>query len=113
MESGETSQSTSANSHGDGHGADPESPGRTGLSIARAQVIDSPSGGVVRMQINRFDPLEGWQFSRMIRVRVGSGGVAAVRWTPPSVGRWQVRATYRGTRSSSPSRSNVARLLVG
>jgi hypothetical protein len=77
-----------------------------------ARTTPAPGGGVVRMQINRFDPLEGWQFSRMIRVRVGSGGVAAAHWTPPSVGRWQVRATYRGTRSSSPSRSNVARLLV-
>ena len=77
-----------------------------------ARTTPAPGGGLVKMQINRFDPLEGWQFSRMIRVRVGSGGVAAVHWTPPSVGRWQVRATYRGTRSSSPSRSNVARLLV-
>jgi hypothetical protein len=67
----------------------------------------------VRVQVNRFDPLEGWQFSRFIRVRVGSGGVAEVWWTPPSVGRWELRATYRGTRKSSPSRSNVARLLVG
>lgn len=78
-----------------------------------AQTTPAPGGGVVRMQINRFDPLEGWQFSRIIRVRVGPGGVAAVHWTPPSVGRWEVRAAYRGTRSSSPSRSNVTRLFVG
>jgi hypothetical protein len=77
-----------------------------------AKTSPTPGGGVVRVQINRFDPLEGWQFYRRIRVRVGSGGVAVVGWTPPSVGRWQVRATYRGTRKSSPSRSNVARLLV-
>jgi hypothetical protein len=77
-----------------------------------ARTGPAPGGGVVRMQINRFDPLEGWQFSRIIWVRVGSGGIAAVHWTPPSVGRWEVRAAYRGTRSSSPSRSNVARLLV-
>jgi hypothetical protein len=78
-----------------------------------ARTTPAPGGGVVRMQINRFDPLEGWQFSRIIRVRVGPGGVAAVHWIPPSVGRWEVRAAYRGTRSSSPSRSNVARLFVG
>jgi hypothetical protein len=85
-------------------------PGRSMLLEAR--VGPRPSGGIVRMQINRFDPLEGWQFFRLIHVRVGSGGVAAVGWTPPSVGRWEVRATYPGTRTSSPSRSNVARLLV-
>ena len=78
-----------------------------------ARTAPAPGGGVVKMQINRFDPLEGWQFSRIIRVRVGPGGVAAVHWTPPSVGRWEVRAAYRGTRNSSPSRSNVARLFVG
>jgi hypothetical protein len=78
-----------------------------------ARTTPAPGGGVVRMQINRFDPLEGWQFSRIIRVRVGSGGIAAVHWTPPSVGRWEVRAAYRGTRRSSQSRSNVARLFVG
>jgi hypothetical protein len=78
-----------------------------------ARTGPAPGGGLVRIQINRFDPLEGWQFFRIIRVRVGSGGVAAVHWTPPSVGRWEIRAAYRGTRTSSPSRSNVARLLVG
>ena len=78
-----------------------------------ARTTPAPGGGVVRMQINRFDPLEGWQFSRIIRVRVGFGGVAAVHWTPPSVGRWEVRAAYRGTQRSSQSRSNVARLFVG
>ena len=86
---------------------------RPGQSVVLgARTSPTPGGGVVRVQINRFDPLEGWQFYRRIRVRVGSGGVAAVGWTPPSVGRWEVRATYRGTRKSSPSRSNVARLLV-
>jgi hypothetical protein len=85
-------------------------PGRS--MVLEARVAPRPGGGVVRMQINRFDPLEGWQFFRLIHVRVGSGGVASVGWTPPSVGRWEVRATYRGTRTSSPSRSNVAKLLV-
>lgn len=91
----------------------PTAKARPGQSVVLdARTSPTPGGGVVRVQINRFDPLEGWQFYRRIRVRVGSGGVAAVGWTPPSVGRWQVRATYRGTRKSSPSRSNVARLLV-
>ena len=86
---------------------------RSGQSVAlEARVAPRSSGGVVRVQINRFDPLEGWQFHRILRLRVAPGGVAAVGWTPPSVGRWEVRATYRGTRMSSPSRSNVARLVV-
>jgi hypothetical protein len=86
-------------------------PGRSVRLEARTS--PAPGGGVVRIQINRFDPLEGWQFSRIIRVRVGSGGVAAVHWTPPTVGRWEVRAAYRGTRRSSQSRSNMARLFIG
>jgi hypothetical protein len=77
-----------------------------------ARTAPAPGGGVVRVQINRFDPLEGWQFFRLLHVRVGPGGIAAVGWTPPSVGHWELRATYRGTRASSPSRSNVVRLLV-
>jgi hypothetical protein len=71
-------------------------------------VSPATSGGVVELQIDRFDTLTGWQFHRVLRVRVGS----AVSWRPPAPGRWRVRARFLGTRSSAPSRSGYAHLLV-
>lgn len=68
-----------------------------------------PDTGRVKLQIDRFDPLGGWQFYRMIDVAVGSGTVA---WTPPALGRWRARATFTGTLTFSPSRSGYAFVLV-
>ncbi len=70
-------------------------------------------GGRVRFQVDRFDPIEGWQFHRLFFARVGAGGSASVSWTPPSVGRWRVRAVFVGTRSASPSTSGHAVVVVG
>jgi hypothetical protein len=66
--------------------------------------------GPVRIVIERFDPLEGWQFSRRYSRRTASDGRLAIEWTPPSVGRYRVQASFRGTRRSSPSRSGHARV---
>jgi hypothetical protein len=67
-----------------------------------------PSGGRVELQIDRFDPLSGWHFHRVVRLGAG----ATVSWRPPAAGRWRVRARFLGTRSSAPSRSGYAHLLV-
>ena len=67
-----------------------------------ARTSPTPDGGVTEIQIDRFDPLSGWQFYRLIRV-AGSGG--SVSWTPPGQGRWRARAAFLGTLRSSPSRS--------
>ena len=69
-------------------------------------------GGLVRFRIDRFDPIEGWQFSRMLSARVGSGSSASVSWRPPTVGRWRIRALYVGTRAASPSASRHVSLRV-
>jgi hypothetical protein len=69
-------------------------------------------GGRVRFRVDRFDPIEGWQFSRIIGGRVASSGLAAVRWTPPTVGRWRVRAFFVGTTHAAPSASGHVSLLV-
>jgi hypothetical protein len=69
-------------------------------------------GGRVRFRVDRFDPIEGWQFSRIITVRVASGGLATVAWLPPTVGRWRVRGFFAGTTAASPSASGHALLLV-
>jgi hypothetical protein len=69
----------------------------------------NPSGGWTELQIDRFDPLSGWQFNRVIRVRAG---VRTVIWTPPAAGRWRARAAFLGTLRFSPSRSAYVWLLV-
>ena len=65
--------------------------------------------GWIEVQIDRFDPLTGWQFHRLYRVRAPSG---TVMWTPPAPGRWRVRASYLGTLRFSPSRSGYVFVLV-
>jgi hypothetical protein len=69
-------------------------------------------GGRVLFRIDRFDPIEGWQYVRTLTARVGSSGRASRTWSPPTVGRWRVRALFVGTRSASPSASTHVPLLV-
>jgi hypothetical protein len=71
-------------------------------------VSPSPSGGLVELQIDRFDPLTGWHFHRVLRM----SATAAVSWRPPAAGRWRVRARFLGTGQSAPSRSGYAYLTV-
>ena len=66
------------------------------------------AGGMVELQIDRFDPFTGWYFHRLARVPVGG----SLAWMPPAEGRWRVRARFLGTRTASPSRSGYAHLLV-
>jgi hypothetical protein len=68
-----------------------------------------PDEGWIEVQIDRFDPLGGWQFNRLIRVRAPGG---AISWTPPALGRWRARASYLGTLRFSSSRSGYVSLLV-
>jgi hypothetical protein len=70
------------------------------------------AGGRIRIQVDRFDPLDGWQFIRLFPVRAGSDGSASVTWVPPTVGRWRAHAIFYGTRTASPSSSSYSRLLV-
>jgi hypothetical protein len=80
-----------------------------GAAVSLSCVVSPlPSGGRVELQIDRFDPLSGWHFHRVVRVAAG----ATVSWRPPAAGRWRVRARFLGTRGSAPSRSGYAHLLV-
>jgi len=93
----------------------------TSLSVSSAQITPGssatftvsvspqPSGGRVRFEIDRFDPLDGWQFFRMITLSRAGGSLS---WTPPAPGRWRARASYLGTVEFSPSRSGYATVLV-
>jgi hypothetical protein len=79
-----------------------------GSSVTLRPTVAKASSGLVTIQIDRFDPLSGWQFNRLLRVRVGG----VVSWRPPAEGRWRLRAGFRGTVEASPSRSGYAQLLV-
>jgi hypothetical protein len=80
----------------------------TSSSVAAGQPDDidvkvSPAeSGPVAVEIERFDPVFGWQFYRESHALV-SDGSASVPFTPPTVGRWRANATYSGSRTASPS----------
>jgi hypothetical protein len=76
-----------------------------------ANVTPGASGGFVRFQLDRFDPVAGWQFVRVYAVPV-SGNAARLEWTPSSVGRFRIRATFSGTREESPSSTGYVLVRV-
>jgi hypothetical protein len=79
-----------------------------GSSVTISCPVSPSAGGRVELQIDRFDPLTGWHFHHLVRTTAGS----SVSWRPPSAGRWRVRARYRGSARSAPSRSGYAHILV-
>lgn len=86
-------------------------PARTvepGETISIRPEVANARAGVVEIQIDRFDPLTGWHFNRLLRTTVGG----SVAWTPPAEGRWRLRASFKGTIEASPSRSGTVGLEV-
>lgn len=71
-------------------------------------VVTPTATGVIELQIDRFDPLGGWQFTKLVRIPVGS----STTWIAPAAGTWRVRATYRGSTAASPSRSEYVTLTI-
>ena len=80
-----------------------------GLGID-VQITPAESGRVT-VEIERFDPVFGWQFYRRVQT-FASGGLATVPFTPPTPGRWRAKAFYRGSRTASPSAVGATYLLV-
>jgi hypothetical protein len=77
-------------------------PGQT----ANVEVRVTPaSAGRAHIRIDRFLPLDGWVFSRLVSLQTGSDGVARFSWRPPALGRWRLQAFFRGTPTASPSSS--------
>jgi len=88
--------------------ATPELPPGAAVTLALA-TTPTPDAGRVKLQFDRFDPLSGWQFHKTIEVAAGSSQVS---WAPPALGRWRTRATFTGTLTFSPSRSDYVFVLV-
>jgi hypothetical protein len=69
------------------------------------------ASGTATVEIERFDPVFGWQFYRQVSALV-SEGAAGVPFIPPAVGEWRAKATYGGSRVSSPSAVGFSYLQV-
>ncbi|MDF2752216.1 MAG: hypothetical protein K0S82_599 [Gaiellaceae bacterium] len=79
-----------------------------GTSVTLSCLVSPAASGRVELQIDRFDPLTGWHFHRVVRISAGE----SVSWRPPAAGRWRVRARFLGSARSAPSRSGYAHILV-
>ena len=82
-----------------------------GSTVTIAVGVGPDAAGPVTVDVERFDPLAGWQFFTRYR-RTASGGLATIPFTPPAEGRWRVRATFDGNRQFAPSGPARASLLV-
>jgi len=86
----------------------PTTPVPPGSPISLRPDVANASTGAVEIQIDRFDPLTGWHFNRILHTTVGG----SVAWVPPAEGRWRIRAAFKGTIDASPSRGGYAHLVV-
>jgi hypothetical protein len=82
-----------------------------GEAVQVAVSVTPAVSGSVRVDVERFDPLAGWQFYRRFHSHA-SNGRAAFSFVPPSVGRYRARGLFLRTRAATASATNVARLLV-
>ena len=81
---------------------------RPGQTVTIGVRVAPDASGPVTVDVERFDPLAGWQF----HTRFGGGRRAAARRSRSRrrrVGRWRVRATFDGTRDRRPERPGRAR----
>jgi hypothetical protein len=82
-----------------------------GQGLAIDVKVSPVASGPVTVDIERFDPVFGWQFYAEDHAVV-SAGAASVPFTPPAVGRWRADASYAGSRTASPSSVGFSYLLV-
>jgi hypothetical protein len=80
-------------------------------AVAVGVTVRPGAVGRALINIEHFDPFQGWLPYRQRRVDI-TAGQGSLRWTPPTVGRWRFRTDYLGTRSFAPSQSDYARVLV-
>ncbi|MEA2449064.1 MAG: hypothetical protein QOG63_996 [Thermoleophilaceae bacterium] len=83
-----------------------------GQAVTLAAHVRPADRGKVRIRVERFDPVAGWQFFRTYKRRTRSNGDAPIQFTQRDVGRWRARVEFLGSRGSSPSASDFAYLKV-
>jgi len=83
-----------------------------GASVAISVGVHTSSAGAVRLELDRFDPLTGWHFYRLYRLRLGATGQTGISFRPPAIGHWRAHASFGGTRTASPSESRMALIVV-
>ncbi|MEA2247465.1 MAG: hypothetical protein QOH46_1994 [Solirubrobacteraceae bacterium] len=84
---------------------------RPGSAVTIGVRVRPAVNGPVTIVIERFDPLEGWQFLRRAHVRASSGR-ASVTFRPPGAGRYRARASFDGTLGAAGSQSGLSSVLV-
>jgi hypothetical protein len=83
-----------------------------GATLPIGAIVAPGVSGPVNVDVQRFDPVHGWQFFHRYHVRVGASGKSTISFRPPSVGRWRARASFLGTRSAAASVSGWAEVVV-
>jgi dipeptidyl aminopeptidase/acylaminoacyl peptidase len=76
--------------------------------VLQTKTTPAPGGGTVRLVLEYQDPLAGWVYRRSWDVSPGS----SVQFAPPAVGAWRVRASFFGTRGSSPSTAHLVSIVA-
>jgi hypothetical protein len=82
-----------------------------GQSVVVGVAVRPGASGKSLVNIQHFDPFEGWLPYRQFRVKVHDGH-GSLRWKPPALGRWRADVEYLGTRDYAPSDSDYAHVLV-
>ncbi len=85
--------------------------GSAGQAVPIEVRVSPGASGPVKVEVQRFDPVFGWQFYREIEAQVSEGS-AEIPFTPPAVGNWRAKASYAGSRVASPSAVGFTYLLV-
>lgn len=77
--------------------------GATGTALSAT--VAGATSGTVRFTVERFQPGEGWMFSRRLTAAVGGSSVASAPWSAPAAGRYRARAEFLGSHDAAPSES--------
>jgi hypothetical protein len=83
----------------------------SGSAVGIHVKVSPAASGPVTVEIERFDPVFGWQFYRQANA-VAHRGTASVPFVAPAIGRWRAKATFAGSRTFSPSAVGFSYLLV-
>jgi len=83
-----------------------------GSTVTVGALVSPGQSGPVSIDVERLDPLFGWQCGRRFNARA-AGGRAGVAFRPSAEGRYRASAVFRGTPVAAPSSSRrFARLVV-